>query len=134
MVKLRLDIAKKLPYAATMFPIAGRSLRLQKTFQLLVNLKVDTSQVFFRHVPGLSGRRPVIAYRAGGATETVIEDETGIFFEQQSVDSLVQALRRFQFKSFSKNKLREHAEKYSKESFKRQIMEFVSRKFSERMK
>jgi len=38
---------------------------------------------------------PVIAYRAGGACETVMDGESGIFFEEQTVDGLVSQLERF---------------------------------------
>ena len=39
--------------------------------------------------------KPVIAYRAGGATETIIEGKTGFFFEKQTVESLVRVVRDF---------------------------------------
>lgn len=39
--------------------------------------------------------KPVIAYSQGGSLETVIEGKSGIFFNDQSVDSLVQAIKRF---------------------------------------
>lgn len=77
----------------------------------------------------MSAGRPVIAYKAGGAEETVIDGETGIFFEEQSADSLIQAVKRFQFKTFNKNKIREHALKFDKAVFKRKIMDFIKEKF-----
>jgi len=36
--------------------------------------------------------KPVLAYRAGGAVETIVEGKTGLFFDQQTVESLVQKL------------------------------------------
>ncbi|NQT29429.1 MAG: glycosyltransferase [Candidatus Saganbacteria bacterium] len=69
--------------------------------------------------------RPVIAYRAGGAEETVIDGQNGIFFDQQSVDSLIGAIKRFQFESFDKGKIREDAERFNKTIFKQQIKAFV---------
>lgn len=44
---------------------------------------------------------PVIAYRAGGACETVIEGESGLFFEEQTVPSLVSQLERFEQISYN---------------------------------
>lgn len=38
--------------------------------------------------------RPVIAFGEGGATETVLSDETGVFFREQSADALVEAMQR----------------------------------------
>lgn len=40
--------------------------------------------------------RPVIAFRAGGATETVIENKTGIFFDKQTPESVIEAIERFE--------------------------------------
>ncbi|HLP07361.1 MAG TPA: glycosyltransferase [Opitutaceae bacterium] len=40
--------------------------------------------------------RPVIAFRGGGAMETVREDETGLFFDAQTTESLTGALERFE--------------------------------------
>lgn len=44
---------------------------------------------------------PVIAYRAGGALETVQEGKTGLFFEEQSVPSLTAVLERFKQISYN---------------------------------
>ncbi|MEE8638196.1 MAG: glycosyltransferase [Candidatus Margulisiibacteriota bacterium] len=76
----------------------------------------------------MSAGRPVIAYKAGGAEETVMDGETGMFFEKQTADSLIQAIKRFQFRTFNKNKIREHALKFDKERFKREIMNFIKEK------
>ena len=40
--------------------------------------------------------RPVLAYGAGGALETVVEGKTGLFFQAQSIESLVEAIQRFE--------------------------------------
>lgn len=61
--------------------------------------------------------RPVIAYGKGGALETVLKDETGVFFEEQTVDSLCEAILRFESMEFSKEKIRENALRFSKEAF-----------------
>ena len=39
---------------------------------------------------------PVIAYGKGGALETVIENETGIFFDEQTPESILAAVQRFE--------------------------------------
>ena len=44
--------------------------------------------------------RPTIAYRAGGALETIVEGTTGIFFDRQDVSSLAEAILRFETMSW----------------------------------
>ena len=69
--------------------------------------------------------RPVIAYGKGGAKETVIDGITGVHFEEQSVESLVEAISRFEKLSFEQDKILENAESFSKERFKREIEEKI---------
>jgi len=59
--------------------------------------------------------RPVVAYRRGGALETVIPDETGVFFDELSVDSLVGALNRVSAKRFDADRLRTNALRFSRQ-------------------
>jgi len=69
--------------------------------------------------------KPTIAYRAGGATETVIEGETGIFFDEQTVDSLARALREFAGRRWDRGAIRRQAEKYRRELFLLRMEEAV---------
>ncbi|MBX5483858.1 MAG: glycosyltransferase [Myxococcaceae bacterium] len=66
--------------------------------------------------------RPVVAYGRGGALETVTH-ETGVFFEPQSADALLDALRSFDaFEArFSPAKARANAQRFSRERFLREI-------------
>lgn len=57
----------------------------------------------------MASGRPVVAYKAGGALETVVEGETGLFFREQTVDSLAEALTAMARASFSTEVLRKHA-------------------------
>lgn len=69
---------------------------------------------------------PVIAYRGGGYLETVVEGETGLFFDDFRLESLMGAMQKIVDNGkFSQSKLRFHARKFSKERFKREIEEFV---------
>jgi glycosyltransferase involved in cell wall biosynthesis len=63
--------------------------------------------------------RPVIAYRDGGALETVIDGETGIFFDEPTGASLADAIRRFEETDVAANPqaMREHARYFSVERF-----------------
>lgn len=73
----------------------------------------------------MAAGKPVIAYRAGGATETVVEDVTGVFFDHQTVDSLVEAVERFEHMTFTTEAARSRADEYSLESFKTNLFKFI---------
>ncbi len=81
-----------------------------------------------------SSGRPVIAFAKGGALETVIDGETGIFFNEQAPDSLIEAIKKFQASEqiFDPNKIRAHASRFDKEIFKNRIRTFVEEKYRER--
>ena len=70
---------------------------------------------------------PVIAYKAGGALETVAVGTTGLFFEEQSVVSLIDAIQRFNGLAhcFRQSDLVENARRFSKERFIRSFQDFV---------
>jgi len=75
--------------------------------------------------------RPVIAYRSGGAVETVIENETGVFFNEQTEDSIVDAVRKFENMNFNSERIRQNARNFDKEIFKEKIKKYVSDKYME---
>ncbi len=72
---------------------------------------------------GMASGKPVIAYRAGGALETVEDGKTGIFFDQLTEDSLMDAVRRFEKMSFDPKDCRAQAEKFDVAVFKENILE-----------
>lgn len=61
--------------------------------------------------------RPTIAYRAGGARETVVDGETGTFFDEPSAESLAAVLRGFDPRRYDPWRLRAHAEMFSPQRF-----------------
>lgn len=65
--------------------------------------------------------RPVIAYGRGGATETVVDGATGILFEEQSIDSLADAVRTFERMSFDPDVCRGNAERFDRQEFRRRL-------------
>ncbi len=73
---------------------------------------------------------PVIAYGRGGVKETVIEGRTGLFFEEQTVDSLKKAVHRFEAMEFDPHACRQRAEAFSPEQFKEQFGRFVKEKYA----
>lgn len=68
-------------------------------------------------VEAAAAGRPTIAYRGGGARETVIDGVTGIFFDEPRAESLAQALCAFDPLRFDSLRLRAHAEQFSPERF-----------------
>lgn len=76
-------------------------------------------------VEAMASGRPVIAFRKGGAMETVIEGETGIFFDKQDAESLSKTILNFDSAKFNPQKIRAHAEKFGVERFKREVKEFI---------
>ena len=80
----------------------------------------------------MASGRPVIAYEAGGALETVVEGETGLFFKPQTPEALMLAVRKFTKKKFDKENIRRQAEKFDKEIFKSKVKEFIEEKWREK--
>ncbi|MDO8649615.1 MAG: glycosyltransferase [Candidatus Peregrinibacteria bacterium] len=72
---------------------------------------------------------PVIAYQRGGVRDTVKEGETGIFFAEQTVASLEEAIKRFDTLSFDPTAIREHAQTFSSASFRQRMQEEVERAY-----
>lgn len=71
--------------------------------------------------------RPVIAYRAGGATETVRDGVTGVLFAEQSPASLSDAVRRATDISWDASVIRRHAEAFSVGAFEARFLAIVER-------
>ena len=68
---------------------------------------------------------PVIAYGKGGATESVLENKTGVFFSEQSAQSCAAAIQAFEKMeaagSFDEKKIIAHAKTFEKERFKKEF-------------
>jgi glycosyltransferase involved in cell wall biosynthesis len=75
--------------------------------------------------------RPVIAFARGGALDTVIDGQTGLFFHEQSVEALVEAIEQFEQCSFDPAKARANAERFNTERFHRELSQFVEAKWRE---
>jgi glycosyltransferase involved in cell wall biosynthesis len=74
--------------------------------------------------------RPVIAYAAGGALDTVIEGETGIFFHEPTSASLIDTLHRFDVDDYNPTTIRHNAQRFDTAVFKRNLREFISQVIS----
>ena len=78
----------------------------------------------------MAAGRPVISYQKGGALESVVDGKTGIFFGEQTVESLMVAVEKLQNTKFDPKIIRAHAEKFDKEIFKQKVLEFIEEKVS----
>lgn len=65
--------------------------------------------------------RPTIAFAAGGALETVVEGETGVFFREPTAASLAASLREFSPERFDRRRLVAHAAEFSPERFRARL-------------
>ncbi|MDP4001830.1 MAG: glycosyltransferase [bacterium] len=74
----------------------------------------------------MASGRPVIAYRGGGAGETVIENETGIFFDTQTPQAIIEAVKKFDSNKFSPARCRARAEEFSTEVFRKNIFKYLN--------
>lgn len=73
---------------------------------------------------------PVIGFKKGGLLDTVIENKTGVFFKEQTVESLVEAVTQFESLVFEPELIREHALQFSNEIFIENFKNFVTREFN----
>ncbi len=70
--------------------------------------------------------RPVIALRAGGALDTVVEGVTGRFFDAPTVSSLTAALRAFQHDVYDPALIRQHAESFARPVFMQRVQAVIA--------
>lgn len=85
-------------------------------------------------VEAMSFGKPVLAFRRGGALETVVEGITGEFFDDSDPAVLADGVRRLRenLPNYDSQKIMEHAQKFSKERFVNEIKNFVKNKVASR--
>ncbi len=75
--------------------------------------------------------RPVIAFSAGGALETIVDGQTGIFFREQTPDALINAIDQAEKMHFDPIYIRQHAAQFDEKVFCENITSFIKRKWYE---
>jgi glycosyltransferase involved in cell wall biosynthesis len=139
--ELKLVVIGDGPEYKSIARLAGRNVELlgyQSTESLIRHLQEATALVFAAEedfgilpVEAQACGTPVIAFGRGGALETVNGDDcpspTGILFQEQSVDALVQAIRQFHRNRcrFTAQACRQNAERFSQTVFRERFMDFV---------
>jgi glycosyltransferase involved in cell wall biosynthesis len=77
-------------------------------------------------VEAMAAGRPVVAYGAGGVLETVIEGETGVFFDEQTPESLIEGVRRLEaLMPLDRSKIRAHACQYDRAVFLERMRAYI---------
>lgn len=69
---------------------------------------------------------PVIAYKKGGALETVLNGKTGIFFEEQNPLSILNAIRNFNKMTFEEKHFISHVKKFTYQNFYDKMKKIIS--------
>lgn len=70
---------------------------------------------------------PVIAYGRGGSIDTVVDEKTGIMFNDQTKQSLIDAIKKFDTISFDKRYLITNAKRFSKNIFKKEFIKLLNK-------
>ena len=78
-------------------------------------------------VEAQSAGLPVLAYGKGGALETVVDGKTGMFFPEQTVESLMECIEGFEEQeiSWDKEAIRKHSESFSRERFLKNFSDYL---------
>jgi glycosyltransferase involved in cell wall biosynthesis len=77
-------------------------------------------------VEAMAAGTPVIAYKSGGVMESVIDGKTGIFFKTLTIDSVTEAIQRFQKIKINPEDCKKQAKKFKKEQFKKEIQNLIN--------
>lgn len=81
-------------------------------------------------VEAMAAGRPVIAFRDGGYLESVLENKTGLFFDEPTAESLAKAIKSFDKLRIKPEDCRSQAEKFSKERFKSEMLGFIKDEYA----
>jgi glycosyltransferase involved in cell wall biosynthesis len=73
----------------------------------------------------LAAGTPVIAYEDGGALDYVKDSKNGLFFDEPTVDSLEETIKKFNFSKFNSNAITKSVQKFSEKSFAKNLQKFI---------
>ncbi|MCL5432830.1 MAG: glycosyltransferase [Patescibacteria group bacterium] len=76
--------------------------------------------------------KPVVAFKGGGALETVVDNKTGVFFYPQTQEALTKVLERFDKLCFNPIDSVRQAQKFNKDRFKKEFMQVVEKILNKR--
>lgn len=101
-----------------------------KTTKALIYAAIDED---FGMIPveAMSYGLPIIAYKDGGVKETVIDNKTGLFFENYNIRSLNQAVERFEKITFDANDCIKQSQKFSEDRFRKNFIAEIKKLISQ---
>jgi glycosyltransferase involved in cell wall biosynthesis len=81
-------------------------------------------------VEAMASGTPVIAFNRGGTGESVIDNKTGILFQEQSSESLIEGINKFERRidSFDVHSIKDYSNKFNRNCFEIKIKEFIAEK------
>ncbi len=74
-----------------------------------------------------SAGTPVISYKKGGALETVIDGKTGVFFNRQTPDSLLLAIKKFQKTKIDYQNCIKNAKRFNQKQFSKNLKDYINK-------
>jgi len=80
-------------------------------------------------IESMAAGRPVIAFAQGGAIETIINGETGVFFPKQTWESLLNTVVNFNPNNWDSEKIRQHAQNFSSQNFKNNFINAIDQQY-----
>jgi glycosyltransferase involved in cell wall biosynthesis len=76
-------------------------------------------------VEALAAGTPVISFKGGGALDYIKENKTGLFFEEQTAESLAEALKKFNSSKFNHQEISKSTNKFSTRNFVKNFQIFI---------
>lgn len=76
-------------------------------------------------IEAMAAGKPVIAYNEGGVTESVVAGQTGLFFNNQTPESVIQVIKEFPTHKFDQDKIIARARQFNKTKFTNEICQFI---------
>lgn len=80
-----------------------------------------------------SAGKPVIAYKGGGALDIIIENESGVFFKEQTINSLNKAILKSESINWNPADIEKHAEKFNVEKFNKRLKYIIENSYKYKM-
>lgn len=84
-------------------------------------------------IEAMASGRPVIAYRGGDIPEHIEEGKTGLFFENQTAEDIIEAVKKFKDSDYDPNYIRAKALKFDKQIFKEKIKSYIDEELAKHL-
>jgi glycosyltransferase involved in cell wall biosynthesis len=141
-LKLPLTIVGNGPDHASLVKLAGKTIRFitDASDSDVASLLAQSAAFIFTPIEdfgiapieALASGTPVLAFKAGGALDYIEPGKNGDFFGEQTVVSLVEALKKFDPKKYNINDIRSSAKRFSSRNFQIAMLKFLDQKLQNR--